>query len=118
MSFFYLLNLLNLLSFEARPGSEHLPYEEGIKTQQPVDQDIMRSSEHLPYEEGIKTHSYNNTLNVTSEHLPYEEGIKTYFHCSFPVYKLSEHLPYEEGIKTCILLLPEFPLSDVGTPTL
>ena len=29
---FYLLNLPNTLSFEARPLLEHLPYEEGIKT--------------------------------------------------------------------------------------
>ena len=29
---FYLINLLNTLSFEKQAGFEYLPYEEGIKT--------------------------------------------------------------------------------------
>ena len=36
MSFFYLLNQSNTLSFMKRVLLEHLPYEEGIKTVQPL----------------------------------------------------------------------------------
>ena len=56
MSIFYLLNLVNTLFFTKQVALEHLPYEEGIKTNPVKNNTTMTLPlEHLPYEEGIKT---------------------------------------------------------------
>ena len=80
---------------------EHLPYEEGIKTQLPFIGLTNTALEHLPYEEGIKTApAMLGKAIMALEHLPYEEGIKTYHSRWTCLIGILEHLPYEEGIKT------------------